>query len=483
MKWISAPRALVLMFLLMLSLGALGAQAQSGNLLVNPGFEPPYVDNGGTPPRLVAQGWAPWNLPAEPGMSYSQMLQPEYYPANSPSGLGPARVRTGSESQRMQIFFGTFTAGVSQAVGNLASGQQYTFGAQVYVWSSSFDDPAISQQDGGVTVQVGIDPTGGSDSESASIVWSGFATPRYDSWVFYSVTAPVTSSTASVWIRATVTTPVKNTVVFMDDGLLVQGTSAGLPASATTVPPTATAVPASSTPVAPTATPSMTLTPTITLTPSPYPTVNNTQFPGRTVYIVKQNDTVAIIAAAYGTSIDAILAANNLSANGLIFVGQSLIIPLTSGVPATAQPTSVPPTPIPPTSAPPTPAPTAAPVTTYVVRPGDTLFGIALRFNTTVSALQRANNISNPNLIYVGQRLIIPPPGSTGAVPTAITVPSNSVGIEIPPTNVSRTHTVMPGDNLYSIAIRYNTTVAAIADANDIANPNLIFVGEVLTIP
>jgi len=494
MKWNSAPRACVLMFLLLLSLGVLGAQAQAGNLLMNPGFEPPYVDNGGTPPRLVAQSWAPWNLPAEPGMSYSQMLQPEYYPSNSPAGLGPARVRSGSESQRMQIFFGTFTAGVSQVVSNLTPGETYTFGAQVWVWSSSFDNPAVSQQDGGVTVQVGVDPNGGNDPESSSIVWSNLVAPTYDSWVFYSVTTPAASNTASVWIRATVTTPVKNNVVFMDDATLTQGTDAALPATATVaptatvVPPTATALPPTSTPVPPTATdvpptltPTQTLTPTITLTPSPYPTINNTEFPGRTIYIVKQDDTVAIIAAQYGTSIDAILAANNLSPNGLIFVGQSLIIPLTSGAPPTAQPTLAPPTSVPPTAAPPTPVPTAVPVTTYVVRPGDTLFGIALRFNTTVSALQQANNISNPNLIFVGQRLIIPPPGSTGAVPTAITVPAASAP-EAPAAD-ARTHTVQPGDNLYNIAVRYGTTVAAIADANDIANPNLIFVGEVLTIP
>ena len=45
------------------------------------------------------------------------------------------------------------------------------------------------------------------------------------------------------------------------------------------------------------------------------------------------------------------------------------------------------------------------------------------------------------------------------------------------------TYVVLPGDNLFRIALRFNTTVQAIATANNIANPNLIFVGEVLTIP
>ncbi|MSQ31240.1 MAG: LysM domain-containing protein [Dehalococcoidia bacterium] len=54
-----------------------------------------------------------------------------------------------------------------------------------------------------------------------------------------------------------------------------------------------------------------------------------------------------------------------------------------------------------------TPAPPPA-VTTYTVRPGDNLTGIAAQFNTTVDALQRANNISDPSQIQAGDRLTIP---------------------------------------------------------------------------
>jgi len=74
----------------------------------------------------------------------------------------------------------------------------------------------------------------------------------------------------------------------------------------------------------------------------------------------------------------------------------------------------------------PTQAPTAAPTAptsektatptqttqsgeiTYIVQPGDTLSGIALKYNTTVDAIQKANNIQNPNLISVGQKLVVP---------------------------------------------------------------------------
>ena len=50
----------------------------------------------------------------------------------------------------------------------------------------------------------------------------------------------------------------------------------------------------------------------------------------------------------------------------------------------------------------------------YTVVYGDTLFGIAKRFKTTVATLQQLNNISNPDVIKVGQVLIVPTTGTTG---------------------------------------------------------------------
>lgn len=48
------------------------------------------------------------------------------------------------------------------------------------------------------------------------------------------------------------------------------------------------------------------------------------------------------------------------------------------------------------------------PPATYVVQPGDTLYRLARRFGTTIYAIANANNIANVNLIYVGQKLVIP---------------------------------------------------------------------------
>lgn len=117
----------------------------------------------------------------------------------------------------------------------------------------------------------------------------------------------------------------------------------------------------------------------------------------------------------------------------------------------------------------------AAQDTTYVVRYGDTLYRISLRFGVSVSALAQANNIANINLIYAGQTLRIPSGGTTPLptpVPGATSVPGGTT-----------TYIVVRGDTLGRIATRFGTTVAAIAQANGITNINLIFVGQRLTIP
>jgi LysM repeat protein len=117
-----------------------------------------------------------------------------------------------------------------------------------------------------------------------------------------------------------------------------------------------------------------------------------------------------------------------------------------------------------------TPTPTTLPGTpgapiVHVVQPGENLFRIALRYNTTVEAVAAANGIRNPQLIYVGQKLTIPREGAT------------------PPPGGGRTHVVQPGENLFRIALRYGTTPQAIAVANNLPNIHLIYAGQVLRIP
>lgn len=105
----------------------------------------------------------------------------------------------------------------------------------------------------------------------------------------------------------------------------------------------------------------------------------------------------------------------------------------------------------------------------YQIRPGDTLSGIASRYHTSVSALLRANpQIHNANLIYAGARLNIP--GATDSFQ-----PAPSAG--------GTRYTVRPGDTLSAIGARFGVSYMSIARANNIANPNLIRVGQQLVIP
>lgn len=96
-------------------------------------------------------------------------------------------------------------------------------------------------------------------------------------------------------------------------------------------------------------------------------------------------------------------------------------------------------------------------VINYRVEPGDTLWGLARKYGTTVSELVSLNNIADPNRIYVGEIIKIP----------------------FGDYNYS-TYTVRPGDTLWGIARRFDTTVTHLAGINDITNPDLIYPGEII---
>jgi LysM repeat protein len=103
----------------------------------------------------------------------------------------------------------------------------------------------------------------------------------------------------------------------------------------------------------------------------------------------------------------------------------------------------------------------------YVVRWGDTLSGIALRHGVTTWALMQANSITNSRLIYAGQRLTIPGAGE-GSTGRAAAAPKGD------------TYVVRSGDTLSQIAQRFGTTAVALARLNGIANPSAIYPGQVL---
>ncbi len=163
---------------------------------------------------------------------------------------------------------------------------------------------------------------------------------------------------------------------------------------------------------------------------------------GPVVHIVRWGENLTRVAARYGVSVYDIAQANHITDPNRIYVGQRLVIPLTPA---------------------PTPAPSGNAVQ-YVVQPGDTLSALAVRYRSTVYAIVQANRLVNPSYIYVGQVLVIPTQGST-----------------TPTTGVY--YRVRAGDTLAGIAYRYGVNYWSIVQANNLPNPSLIYVGQVLFVP
>ncbi|OLQ30584.1 peptidoglycan-binding protein, partial [Oenococcus oeni] len=101
----------------------------------------------------------------------------------------------------------------------------------------------------------------------------------------------------------------------------------------------------------------------------------------------------------------------------------------------------------------------------YTVASGDTLTSIAKAYGTTVSAIATANNISNPDYIYVGEVLTI---GSSTSTSTSSTSSSST-------SSSSKSYTVASGDTLTSIAKAYGVSISTLAKLNNISNTNLIY--------
>lgn len=152
-------------------------------------------------------------------------------------------------------------------------------------------------------------------------------------------------------------------------------------------------------------------------------------------YIIQPGDTLFAIARRFGITLAELLAANPQITNpDLVFPGQRIMIPV------------------------------PAPPEVYVVRPGDTLFAIARRFGVTLEQLLAANpQITDPDRIFPGERINIP-----AAAPSPGTM----------------FYTVQPGDTLFLIARRFDTTVETLLRLNpQITNPALIFPGQSIRVP
>ncbi len=108
-----------------------------------------------------------------------------------------------------------------------------------------------------------------------------------------------------------------------------------------------------------------------------------------------------------------------------------------------------------------------------IVKWGDTLSQIAIEYNTTVSELATLNDIENPNLIYVGETIIIPTKEKN----------NENANNETEKTNTNQImYKIQWGDTLWSISRRYGVSIATLVRLNKIKNPNLIYAGSYLKI-
>ncbi|MBA5728260.1 LysM peptidoglycan-binding domain-containing protein [Aerococcaceae bacterium INB8] len=174
----------------------------------------------------------------------------------------------------------------------------------------------------------------------------------------------------------------------------------------------------------------------------------NEETPSETYYTVQAGDYLYKIAQQFGTTVEAIKDANDLTNNNLQ-IGDVLLIPDGSEEDADDDEE--------------TPSETY-----YTVQAGDYLYKIAQQFGTTVEAIKEANDLTNNNL-QIGDVLLIPD-GSEEDDDDDEETPSETY------------YTVQAGDYLYKIAQQFGTTVEAIKEANDLTNNNLQ-IGDVLIIP
>ncbi len=148
-------------------------------------------------------------------------------------------------------------------------------------------------------------------------------------------------------------------------------------------------------------------------------------------HVVRSGDTLWLLAQRFNTTVSAIKALNNLTSDVLI-IGQVLLIPTTGAT---------------------------TPSFTYTVRSGDTLWLLAQRFNTTVTAIKALNNLTS-DVLTIGQVLLIP---NTGA------------------TTPGFAYTVQSGDTLWLLAQKFNTTVSSIKTLNNLTS-DVLTIGQVLFI-
>jgi len=132
------------------------------------------------------------------------------------------------------------------------------------------------------------------------------------------------------------------------------------------------------------------------------------------------------------------------------------------------------------------PVENVAPVSTYTVERGDSLWSIAKKNGLTVAELAKINSIPTGTALKPGRKLIIPGKAASAVPPAAMTLPSEKEKVAVAPRPANGEavkHTVQVGESLGVIARKYQVSVGELAAANNITDPSKVRAGQQLVIP
>lgn len=147
------------------------------------------------------------------------------------------------------------------------------------------------------------------------------------------------------------------------------------------------------------------------------------------IYTIKKGDNLYDIAKNYNITLDELINFNQQGST-LLHIGEQLLIPINNQTNNNIQ---------------------------YIIKPGDTLYNIAKRYNTNVDEIKRINNL-NTNMLKIGETILIPG------------------------TSNYQTYVIRTNDTLEGIALKYNTTIEDIMKANNLLTDD-VTVGQIILIP
>ena len=155
-------------------------------------------------------------------------------------------------------------------------------------------------------------------------------------------------------------------------------------------------------------------------------------------YTVQPGDTFWKISEKFHVSIHELMAANNANQNTVIYIGQKLVIPSESSQEKV-----------------------------HTVQKGDTFWIISQKYNVDIHVLMSANNANQNTILYIGQKIRIPSPGSSNSGPYV----------------TYNNYTVKSGDYFWAIASKFGITLQELLSVNNMTESTVLKPGDVLKIP